>query len=115
VEFAAGLPPAPKARSGGKQMFKRALRGVVPDAILSRPKKGFSVPLRFWFRDGLADYLGDHLLGPGALAHGWLDRGAIGRLFETYRATGRSDSLAHLWSLLVFELWHRGVREAAAR
>ena len=116
VEFAAGLPPdLAFGAGGGKQMFKRALRGVVPEAILSRPKKGFSVPLRFWFRDGLADYLGDHLLGPGSLTHGWLDRGATGRLFETYRATGRPESLAQLWSLLVFELWHRGVREAVAR
>jgi len=116
VEFAAGLPPdLAFGAGGGKQLFKRALSGLVPDAILARPKKGFSVPLEFWFRDGLADYLGDHLVGAGALAHGWLDRAATAQLFERYRATGRPDDLYQLWALLVFELWHRDMREATAR
>ena len=116
VEFAAGLPAdCAFGAGGGKQLFKRALTGVVPNAILSRPKKGFSVPLAFWFRDGLADYLGDHLLGSGPLADGWVDRGATAALFRRYQASGRSDYLAQLWSLLVFELWHRDMREAAAR
>jgi asparagine synthase (glutamine-hydrolysing) len=113
VEFAAGLPAhLVFDDSGGKHLFKRALAGLVPEAILKRPKKGFSVPLAFWFRDGLATYLGDHLLGPGALAHGWIDRTATERLFAQFRRTRRSGYLAQLWSLLVFELWHRGMREA---
>ena len=116
VEFAAGLPAhLAFGDGGGKHFFKRALAGLVPDAILKRPKKGFSVPLAFWFRGGLGDYLGDHLLGPGALKHGWIDRTATERLFTQFRRTGRSGYLAQLWSLLVFELWHRGMREATPR
>jgi asparagine synthase (glutamine-hydrolysing) len=114
VEFAAGLPAELAfGAGGGKHFFKRALAGIVPDAILTRPKKGFSVPLSFWFRDGLGDYLGDHLLAPDALAHGWIDRTATERLFARFRRTGRSGYLGQLWSLLVFELWHRGLRDTA--
>jgi asparagine synthase (glutamine-hydrolysing) len=116
VEFAAGLPAhLAFGDGGGKHFFKRALAGLVPDVILKRPKKGFSVPLAFWFRDGLGDFLGDHLLGPGALKHGWIDRTATERLFTQFRRTGRSGYLGQLWSLLVFELWHRGMREATPR
>src|SRR5205807_2410161 len=63
VEFAASLPAALTLRGGrGKYIFKKALTGIVPDEILTRSKKGFSVPLAYWFREGLGDYLGDHLL-----------------------------------------------------
>ena len=42
VEFAAGLPASLAFGGGaGKHFFKRALVGMVPDAILTRPKKGF--------------------------------------------------------------------------
>jgi asparagine synthase (glutamine-hydrolysing) len=116
VEFAAGLPAhLAFGEGGGKYFFKRALTGTVPDAILKRPKKGFSVPLTFWFREGLADYLGDHLLGAGALAHGWLDRKATERLFSQFRLTGRAGYLGQLWSLLVFELWYRDMRAVSTR
>jgi asparagine synthase (glutamine-hydrolysing) len=115
VEFAAGLPAhLAFGGSGGKYLFKRALTGLVPEAILTRPKKGFGVPLAFWFREGLSDYLGDHLLGPGALAHGWLGRRPVERLFTQFRRTGRGSYLAQLWTLLVFELWHRGTQAASA-
>jgi asparagine synthase (glutamine-hydrolysing) len=116
VEFAAGLPPELAFANGaGKSLFKRALAGVVPDEILDRPKKGFSVPLPFWFRGGLTDFVGDHLLGQPALAAGWIHAPATARLFERFRRTQRPSDLAQLWSILIFELWHRGLREPAAR
>ena len=115
VELAASLPPHLAFEGGaGKRLVKKALRGLVPDEIFARPKKGFSVPLTYWFREGLGDFLGDHLLGPGALAHGWLRRAEVERLFEAHRRTGRSEYLGQLWTLLVLELWHRGLLESTA-
>jgi asparagine synthase (glutamine-hydrolysing) len=116
VEFAAGVPARLTLHDGaGKRLFKRALTGLVPDDILARPKKGFGVPLTYWFKDELADFLGDHLVGRGALAHGWLDRAAIERLFSMFRRTGRAEYAEQLWALLVLELWHRGLAEGIAR
>jgi asparagine synthase (glutamine-hydrolysing) len=51
VEFCRRLPHQLKCRKGErKYLLKRALRGVIPDEILSRPKKGFGIPLRSWLR-----------------------------------------------------------------
>jgi asparagine synthase (glutamine-hydrolysing) len=51
VEFCRRLPHQLKCRKGGqKYLLKRALRGVIPDEILTRPKKGFGIPLRSWLR-----------------------------------------------------------------
>jgi asparagine synthase (glutamine-hydrolysing) len=114
VEFVASLPARLTLRAGkGKYLFKRALAGMVPPAILTRPKRGFGVPLRYWFREGLEDFLGDHLLGPDALSREYVRPGAVEELFSLFRRTGRSGYLEQLWTLLVLELWRRQLAEVA--
>ena len=44
VELAARCPPELKLADGGKGVLKRAARGVVPDAVIDRPKGYFPVP-----------------------------------------------------------------------
>ena len=44
VELAARIPPELKLADGGKGVLKRAARGVVPDAVIDRPKGYFPVP-----------------------------------------------------------------------
>jgi asparagine synthase (glutamine-hydrolysing) len=108
VEFVAGLPAELTLRRGqGKYLFKRALTGMVPDAILARPKRGFGVPLGYWFRDGLEDFLADHLLGANARSREYVRRGSVQRLFTLFRRTGRTAYLEKLWTILVLELWRR--------
>src|SRR5205085_1687753 len=54
VEFAARLPWRMKmSLTRTKVLLKRALRGVVPDEILRRPKKGFGIPVAAWIRGPL--------------------------------------------------------------
>ena len=52
VEFVFSLPGEYKLRDGrGKALLREAVRDDVPDAILrDRPKLGFVVPIRDWFR-----------------------------------------------------------------
>ena len=52
VEFSQRLPSTMKLRNGEtKYLLKKALRGIAPDSILDRPKKGFGIPLAKWLRD----------------------------------------------------------------
>jgi asparagine synthase (glutamine-hydrolysing) len=54
VAVALGIPEAVKTRGGVlKTVLKRAVRGVIPDAIIDRPKQGFGVPVREWLNPGL--------------------------------------------------------------
>jgi asparagine synthase (glutamine-hydrolysing) len=56
VRFVAALPDELKVRGREtKRVLRRALAGVVPDAILSRPKQGFDLPLAAWLRGPLKD------------------------------------------------------------
>ena len=94
--------------AGGQEMVADEL--VEP---LARPKKGFSVPLTYWFREGLDEFIGDHLLAPGALSGEYVQRAAVERLFGHFRRTGRAGYLHQLWSLLVLELWRRDLSAEA--
>src|SRR5947209_8343988 len=56
VAYATALPLSMKLRGmKSKFLLKRALRGVLPDSILDRPKKGFGVPVAEWFRGRLRE------------------------------------------------------------
>jgi asparagine synthase (glutamine-hydrolysing) len=51
VDFCARLPHGYKYRHGvRKLLLRRAVQGLVPDEVLSRPKKGFGIPLARWLR-----------------------------------------------------------------
>jgi len=106
VEFAAALPDASKiSRHGGKSLLRKAMRGVLPKAILQRPKNGFGVPLGSWLRGPLRQFTRDHLLASDSASGSWLDRGEVKRIVEEHEQ-GRMDRSQEIWALLVFECWH---------
>jgi asparagine synthase (glutamine-hydrolysing) len=54
VELAMSIPTATKTNGGSlKYILKKAVRGVIPDALIDRPKQGFGVPVVEWFNDRL--------------------------------------------------------------
>jgi asparagine synthase (glutamine-hydrolysing) len=115
MELAASLPASYKLGPGGvtKRVLKEAFRDDLPDDILDRPKKGFGVPLRHWFRDELRDMPREMLLDPGARTRAWLEPSEVERLIEEHRDE-RADHSLRLWTLLMLETWHREVVDAAA-
>jgi asparagine synthase (glutamine-hydrolysing) len=107
MEFVASLPAHFKlAGRNKKYLLKAALRGVLPDVVLDRPKMGFSAPIAHWFCDELREMAYDVLLSPTALQRGYFRKQAMAQLLDEH-CTGRQDHAETLWQLLVLELWHR--------
>jgi len=107
MEFAARLPVGCKLLRGEtKRILKHALKGLVPDAVLERPKMGFGVPLARWFRGELQEFVRDALLGPEARARGYFREAAVRTLLEEHLG-GHADRSNHLWNLAMLEHWHR--------
>ena len=108
VEYATRLPLTMKLRGlRSKFLLKRALRGLLPDSILNRPKKGFGIPVADWFRGPLKEQMLS-VLGPERIARkGFFDGAAVAALVGNHLA-GRRDNRKQLWTLFVFELWHDG-------
>jgi asparagine synthase (glutamine-hydrolysing) len=108
VSFALRLPLDMKLHGmKSKYLFKRALRGMLPDKILNRPKKGFGIPVAEWFRGALKEQMLS-VLSPDRIARkGFFAPAAVGRLIEDH-LNGRRDNRKQLWTLFAFELWHDG-------
>jgi asparagine synthase (glutamine-hydrolysing) len=107
MEFAASLPAGLKVRGAAKKALLRdALRGWVPDSILDAPKRGFSVPMAHWLRGELKSYAMEALLDPVARGRGYFREPYVRRLLDDHVAA-RADNSFRIWTLLIFELWHR--------
>ena len=107
VEFAAQLPASLKISGGRrKHVLKEAARQLLPPQILDRPKRGFEVPVGAWFRGGLRELFSDVLLSARARQRGYFEPRFIERVVQEH-VSGRREHTLRLWSLLVFELWHR--------
>lgn len=61
IEFAYSLPSDLKLQNGQKMILKEILYKYVPKKLIDRPKRGFSVPLKYWFRNELKDILYDKI------------------------------------------------------
>ena len=104
AEFAATIPAQYRLRGGTtKYLFKQAMRGVLPDAIIDRPKHGFAVPIAKWLRSDLAGFARALLLSDDCRQRGIFDAAHVERLL-TLNARGRDLDL-QLWTMMSFELW----------
>jgi asparagine synthase (glutamine-hydrolysing) len=111
VEFAATIPARYRLREKTtKYLLKQAMRGVIPDSVIDRPKHGFAVPLAKWFRGELSGFARETLLSPRSVQRGLFQPAYIDHLIRL-NDRGRDIDL-QLWTLLSFELWCRAVLDA---
>jgi asparagine synthase (glutamine-hydrolysing) len=95
ADFARRLPHRFKLCGGTtKWILKQALRGLLPDAIVNRKKKGFGTPVGAWLRQGLvAPRSQDPFVAARVARH----------------RAGRTDERLFLWCQLSFEAWERSL------
>jgi asparagine synthase (glutamine-hydrolysing) len=87
-----------------KYILKEALRGLVPDEVMDRPKMGFGIPIDHWFRHELRDYAYAKLLSGELVRRDIVRPEAVKRILDQH--TGTNINFApHIWALLTLELW----------
>ena len=100
MELALPAPSAVKVRGfTTKAILKAAARGLVPDYVIDRRKRGLSVPVARWLNAGLAAEA-DRLLTRPRLFPG---TAAAGLLAE--HRSGHRNHARKLWPLFVAERW----------
>jgi asparagine synthase (glutamine-hydrolysing) len=97
-----------------KHLLKRAMRDVLPPGIAARPKKGFGIPIAAWLKTDLRDALQDELSPDRLRRQGIFEPMEVQRLVSQH-LSGAADHRKPLWTLFVFQLWHRRWMEERSR
>ena len=101
VELAMSIPEALKTKNGTlKYVLKKAVRGLVPDALIDRKKQGFAVPICDWYFDGLYEKFRKEITG-FCQQTDFLDRSEVTRLLS-------KGQVQQMWCLLNLAMWWRG-------
>ncbi|MBI4168817.1 MAG: asparagine synthase (glutamine-hydrolyzing), partial [Acidobacteria bacterium] len=95
----------------GKRLLRRALRGLVPRAVLAGPKRGFEVPVGHWIAGPLAPLYSEVVSARTLREALGIDPRVAGRWFDEHRAR-RADRGAALWALFAVCWWQDGPRRA---
>jgi asparagine synthase (glutamine-hydrolysing) len=86
---------------------------VLPPGIATRAKKGFGIPVAAWFKGELREALQDELSPERIRRQGLFEPAEVKRLVSEH-LSGRRDHRKSLWTLFVFQLWHRRWLEGRA-
>ncbi len=103
--FALGLPDRDKLRGlTTKWILKQAAKPLLPRALITRRKRGLSVPVAALINGALRDEV-DHWLDPRTLhTHDLLDAAEVRRQLAEHRA-GRANHARTLWPAIVLQYW----------
>ncbi len=105
VELVAGMPPEYKTRSGGKHILKMIARGLVPDAVIDRPKAYFPVPALKYVQGEFLDFMRDVLGSRACRERGLYQRDYVDRLLADPEHQLTRLQGSKLWHLAALELW----------
>jgi asparagine synthase (glutamine-hydrolysing) len=109
MELIAQMPSGLKLNKGrGKYIFKKALERVLPSEILTRQKKGFSMPVAEWFRGELKDFTYNAVFGG---TEEILNRAFLTGCWRQHQR-GQRDWSALFWTVLMFKTWQEVDRAA---
>jgi len=103
VAFATHLPQTMIFGKGQKPVLRKAVEGLVPEAVLRRPKRGFQVPLHNWFKKELRPLFVERCLSSSSKLGLVCESKTVERyLLENDRGVDHGN---RLWMLLVLASW----------
>lgn len=106
AEFTAKMPTRMKLRGKTtKWILREAMKGILPDEILTRKKMGFPVPVGAWFRNEFRSVVDEFVTGERALSRGIFEPDFVREIVSRHNAGENHDE--RIWFLLNFEIWQR--------
>jgi len=105
VEVAARCPPSLRLQSGGKHLLKRVARGIVPDAVIDRPKGYFPMPALKYVRGDFLEFMRDILNSSACRQRGVFDPAYVETLLAAPEMHHTRIMGSKLWHLALLEFW----------
>ncbi|MFT5503421.1 MAG: asparagine synthase (glutamine-hydrolyzing) [Gammaproteobacteria bacterium] len=105
VELAARCPPELKMLHEGKGILKEIARGLVPDAVIDRPKGYFPMPALKYVRGDFYQFMSDTLNSQASRERGLFSRSYIDKLLDNPEQYFTRLNGSKLWHCAVLEYW----------
>ncbi|MCF6298465.1 MAG: N-acetylglutaminylglutamine amidotransferase [Thiomicrorhabdus sp.] len=107
VELAMMAPDALKIKQDGKFILKEIARGIVPDAIIDRPKVAFPMPALKYVRGEFFEFMKTLLTSPQAKARGIFNQDKLQTLLANPEAKESFTAIqgSKLWHAALLEFW----------
>ena len=105
VEYCLNLPDAQKINRGKtKVLLRQTMRPYLPQAVIDKPKEGFSMPVKNWLRGPLQSLMQDLLASQRLGQQGYFNPATVSRWMGEH-LDGKANHSHRLWALMVFERW----------
>ena len=107
VQLAAHMPPELKLKEGGKFPLKAISRGLIPDAVIDRPKGYFPVPALKYVRGQFLEMMRKILMSDACIQRGLYQRDYVDKLLAQPEAPEHFTRIngSKLWHLALLEWW----------
>lgn len=89
---------------GQKKWLRAALKGLLPDDVLARPKAGFTPPVQEW-AGGVVQAYGECLLGGELCRAGLIEQAVIAEWLKN-RQSLKWEQTFLLYKLIMLEMWY---------
>ncbi|HAS6240025.1 asparagine synthase (glutamine-hydrolyzing) [Vibrio vulnificus] len=105
VGFVNSLPSSVKVKNGNsKAILKNLLSEYIPESMFSRPKLGFGVPIDYWLRNELKDWMNTSLDSSKIDKYGIINTKTISRWISEHLSEERNNG-QKIWNVIVLVLW----------
>ena len=105
MQFAWTLPDSYKMKDGvTKKPLRELVYRYVPRDMMERPKKGFSVPVSLWLRDGdMREWAESVMADASCIAKEFISPNTVCSIWKDYIDNNHWKKL--IWHILMFEQW----------
>ena len=114
VELAMTMPPELKLRDGGKYALKKISRGLIPDAVIDRPKGYFPMPALKYVRGEFFEMVRDTLMSTACIQRGIFSRDYVEMLLDAPDQHHTRLQGSKVWHMALLELWLQSNVDAAS-
>lgn len=105
VELAMQMPPEMKLQGGGKYVLKKIARGIIPDAVIDRPKGYFPMPALKYVRGYFLQMVRDTLMSRACIQRGLFSREYIEMLLAAPDQHHTRLQGSKVWHMALLEQW----------
>lgn len=105
IEFAFSIPPELKLKGNNeKYILKKAVKDLLPDAILKRKKQGFNTQVDAWMAYGELKELTAHTLDESPIIKEYFRKEKITRIVNGLKSNNINGRMT--WRLMALGLWY---------